>query len=476
VRVRLTGSGVAGWSRLARARSVAALARTVLVGTVLGTVLLGTAACAPVAPPVTDAPSAAARTAELAPAPLRVPAALAQPPLDRPPQVLVPAGWTLSVWARVPGARLAVWAPDGTLLVSRPGAGQVVRLSPGPAGVGTSVLLDGLTQPHGLAFAGDTLYVAQSDEVVGYRYDAGTVSAPRTVVAGLPDTPTGKPDERSRELGGAYAHALKTVVVGPDGSIYYSIGSTGNVSADDREATPPRAVIMRIPPGGSPEVLASGVRNGTGLAVAPDGAVWTAVNNRDNVEYPYDRPYGDASGSSLGKVLPGYVADHPVEELARLTPGRDLGWPYCNPEADVDPGAAGTRYRDGDLPFVRDVETNPDGSRLDCAELPPVERSLGAHSAPLGLSFTDLPAPYGPGALVGVHGSWNRTPPRAPEVSFFPRAGTGLGSQQTLVGGFQAPDGSRWGRPVAAVRGPDGAVYITDDAAGAVYRLAPPGA
>jgi len=91
------------------------------------------------------------------------------------------------------------------------------------------------------------------------------------------------------------------------------------------------------------------------------------------------------------------------------------------------------------------------------------------------MSFAKLPEPYGTGALIGVHGSWNRIPPRAPEVAFFGwRAGT-LANQQTLVDGFQYSDGSRWGRPVAAVAGPDGAVYITDDAAGAIYRLAPPG-
>src|SRR5882724_8875688 len=76
-----------------------------------------------------------------------VPPELADAPFDSPRQALVPAGWTMSVWARVPKARLAAWAPDGTLLVSRPSAGQVVRLVPGAGGPAASVLLDGLDQP-----------------------------------------------------------------------------------------------------------------------------------------------------------------------------------------------------------------------------------------------------------------------------------------------------------------------------------------
>jgi glucose/arabinose dehydrogenase len=211
---------------------------------------------------------------------------------------------------------------------------------------------------------------------------------------------------------------------------------------------------MRVPShGGPPVAFATGVRNGTGLAIAPDGALWTAVNNRDNVARPSD-----------AAVDTEYVNEHPPESVARLTPGRELGWPFCNPDGPPP-----------NLRLIRDVQTNPDGTELDCAALPPVEQSLGAHSAPLGMTFARLPEPYGTGALVGVHGSWNRTPPRAPEVAFFGwRDGT-LGHQQTLVGGFQGEDGSRWGRPVAAVTGPDRAVYITDDLAGAVYRLAPPG-
>ncbi len=426
--------------------------RSGLAAGLLGIALL--AACTTNAPPQpSPAPvppaAPAPASADLAPVSVDVPGDLAQAPFDEPRQALVPDHWTLSVWARVPKARLAAWTPDGALLVSLPSSGQIVKLAPKSAVVPQeSVLLEGLDQPHGMAFAGSTLYVAESDQIDAYDYANGVATNRRTVAAGLPDG-------RSQELRGAYAHALKSVAVGPDGAVYFSIGSTGNISAEDRDANPPRATIMRIPPGGGPaQPFATGVRNGTGLAVAPDGSVWTAVNNRDNAPDPN------------GNVDPAYVNEHPPEALARLTPGRELGWPYCNP----DGGPA-------DLSFIRDMSTNADGSRMDCATLPPVEQSFGAHAAPLGLSFTAgvLPQPYASGALAGVHGSWNRQPPRAPEVSFFPwREGT-LGDQQTLVGGFQADDGSRWGRPVAAVTGPDGAVYITDDYAGAVYRLAPPG-
>lgn len=407
-------------------------------------VLLAACGASPPAPSQPSSPDgpAPAPAAGLSVVTVAVPPDLAQAPFDQPRQALIPAGWTMSVWVRTPKPRLAAVAPGGGLLVSVPATGQVLRIS----GDGhTAVLLDGLDEPHGLAFAGDTLYVAQSDQITAYDYADGRASGPRAVADGLPNA-------KSPDLHGAYAHALKSVAVGHDGAVYFSIGSTGNISAADRDATPPRATIMRVPPGGGPAtVFATGVRNGTGLAVAPDGTVWTAVNNRDNVADPD------------GRVATGYVNDHPPESVARLTPGRDLGWPYCNPVG----GPA-------DLPFLRDQQTNADGARLDCAALPPVEQSMGAHSAPLGMGFAELPQPYGTGALIGVHGSWNRTPPRAPEVSFFAWHDGTLADQQTLVGGFQMPDGTRWGRPVAAVLGADGAVYITDDYADAIYRLAPP--
>ncbi len=452
---------------MTRARRPSALA-------LAGVGLLLAAGCTSAAPGGSAGPASSSAPPTggeaLVASPLMVAAGLDAAPFDVPREVSTPDGWQVSVWARLEAPRLEAWTPDGTLLVSRPRSGDVVALAPGSgsAAPAASTLLSGLNQPHGLAFAGTTLYVAESDRVDAYPYAAGAVGPPRTVVDGLPD-------DKSADLRGAYAHALKSVTVGSDGAVYVSVGSTGNASAEDRDADPQRATILRVPPGGGDaEVFARGVRNGTGLALDPDGSVWTAVNNRDNIAYPYDRDYDGDGRSDQGEVLPSYVADHPLEPLAKLTEGRDLGWPYCNPDPDVDPGVPGSGLTYANRPFDRDHETNADGAALDCTSLAPVEQGMGAHSAPLGLSFGTDALPLGPGALVGIHGSWNRRPPRSPEVAFFPWSDGALGDQQTLLSGFQNTDGDRWGRPVMAVRGPDNAVYVTDDAAGAVYKMAPP--
>ncbi len=150
----------------------------------------------------------------------------------------------MSVFSRTESARLAAWTPDGKMLVSRPKEGEVDILTPNGSGPAASdTLLDGLDQPHGLAFDGTTLYVAESSRINAYAYADGRATGRRTVVDGLPDA-------KSTELGGQYAHALKSVAVGKDGALYYSIGSSGNISEEDRTANPERAAICRIPPGG----------------------------------------------------------------------------------------------------------------------------------------------------------------------------------------------------------------------------------
>ncbi|GGN64360.1 gluconolaconase [Actinoplanes lobatus] len=451
--------------------------RTITRGVVGLSLLAGLAGCSadePVAaarPTVPPPSSAVAQVPDLEATDVRVLDGAGTAPFDEKRRMQAPPGWTVSVWARIPSARLLAWTPDRRLLVSRPKFGDVVALVPGGGVPRQETLLSGLNQPHGLAFSGDTLYVAESDQVNAYTYRHGKVLNGRVVVGGLPD-------DKSPELRGAYSHALKSVAIGPDGAIYISVGSTGNISEEDRDASPERATILKAPAaGGEPTVFARGVRNGTGLAVDPDGAVWTAVNHRDNIEFPYDRDYDGNSGGDRGEVMQSYVNDHPMEQLARLTQGRELGWPYCNSEPDLSPGDPESALSYTGRPFVRDFQTNPGGAKLDCSKLAPVEQGMGAHSAPLGLSFAVSPGlagSYGPGALAGIHGSWNRNPPRPPEVSFFAWRNGTLGPQQTLLTGFQNEDGSRWGRPVMAVQGPDGALYVSDDHAGAVYRVTAP--
>ncbi len=224
-------------------------------------------------------------------------------------------------------------------------------------------------------------------------------------------------------------------------------------------------------------VFARGVRNGDGLSFAPDGTLWVAVNERDDVAYPFHKP-DSGSSDAYGQVIPSYVANHPPDELARLTAGRNLGWPYCNPDPDIHAGAVGTALSYANLRFDRDVQSNAGGQALDCGKLQRIQRGLPAHSAPLGFHFlkgSSLPKRWRAGAVVAVHGSWDRQPPRAPEVYWLPweaKART-LGPTVNVLGGFQSASGSRWGRPVDAVAGPDGALYVSDDQAGVVYRLVP---
>ena len=465
-----------------RRRRTTALAACLVAAATL-TACSGTAGTAPddpSSPPSSSSGSSTSSTSPSAPAlvstPVAVPDGMTDSPFDVPRTLMAPPGWSVAVWSRMDGPRLMAWTPDGRLLVSRPKDGSVRVLTPAPRGDGPpqdEVLLDGLEQPHGLAFEGSTLYVAESNRLDAYDYADGKASDRATVLDDLPDA-------KSPDLRGAYAHALKSVAVGKDGSLYVSVGSTGNVSAEDRDASPQRATVLRVPAGTrdvdakDAQVFATGVRNGTGLAVAPDGEVWTAVNNRDNIAYPFHRAFDDTAdgsgGDDYGNVVQGYVDDHPLEPLAHLTAGRDLGWPYCNPDPSVDPGVKGSALAYGNRPYVRDADSNPDGEKLDCAALPRIEQGLPAHSAPLGLSFATLPG-YGAGAVVGSHGSWNRQPPQPPNVSFFPDANGTMGDRQEVLTGWQGEDGQRWGRTVAAVVGPDGALYVSDDAAGAIYRI-----
>jgi glucose/arabinose dehydrogenase len=401
---------------------------------------------------------------------LVVPASEDAAPFNKRRMLLMPRGWTAKVWARVPDARMEAWTPGGDLLVSEPGLGKIDELVPDRSGTARPrTLLSGLTEPQGMAFAKFAghwvLYVAESDEIDRYPWGTSGIDGARTIVAGnLPDTdPTG--DD---------VHRVKDLVIARNGTIYFNVGSSSNADPDDLTMKPPRAVIMSVRPNGTHlTVVERGVRNGEGLALAPDGVVWTAVNNRDNIPYPFHRPYG-GHRDAFGLVIQSYVNNHPPDEVVPVIAGRNLGWPYCNPDQDENdpPGSL------ANVPFVPDALTNPGDRHLDCATLPRLTIGLPAHTAPLGMSFlegTTIPAPWSGGAVIGAHGSWNRVPPRSPAVLWLAwnsKLRT-LAPAVTLVSGFQLANGKRWGRPVDVVPGPGGALYVSDDTAGAIYRLVP---
>ncbi len=421
-------------------------------------------------------PSAATARMSSSQVTLIVPKGNGAAPFNTARKLDVPAGWSAEVWARVGNARFAVWTPQGNLLVASANAGQIVQLTPGPNMTAASqkVLISGLTDPQGLAFdtleGTQVLYVAESNQIDRYVWTAaGTLGARTVLIKGLPD----------ESKSGDDVHHVKSVAIGPDHTIYVAVGSSSNATPPEPGESPPRASILSYHSDGTHmQVFASGVRNGEGLSFAPDGSLWTAVNQRDEIPFPFHMPYGEFP-DAFGKVITQYVNDHPPDEIAKLTAGRSLGWPYCDPDPDRKPGKSASPLKYANLPFDADVQTNAGGSVLNCATLAPIERGIPAHSAPLGFHFLEGTAVKGHlshGAVAAAHGSWDRTPPRPPAILWMPWKASKhtLGESTAIVSGFQESSGSRWGRPADVVPGPDGALYVMDDTAGAVYRIAPP--
>jgi len=407
-------------------------------------------------PPPTEAPSQAPPNPSVGPlVSTALTVAEGTNPADAEGQSLnIPQGWTAEVWANVPGARLAAWDLDGSLLVSNGGGGTVTRLTPTQPGTAPTAqtLLDGLNNPQGLAFAlnGKVLIVGESDRIVSYDYLDGAATNPTVLVDNLATS----------------GHGSKGIAVDGD-TVFYSLGSESNRDSADRDTDPKRATVWQVGLNGEGNsIVATGVRNGFGLAIAPDKTLFAVVNQMDNQPYPFDDDTGD-----YGREVPEYINENPVDQVTRLTMGAELGWPLCVPDTRETPDLT-------DIPFVNDPLNNPDGAELDCSALANTMLGMPAHSAPLGLSFTagtPLGGTIGSGALITSHGSWNREPPREPNVAFsaWDDATNTLGATVPLVTGFQSDAGGRFGRAVTAVPGPDGSLYVTDDAAGLVYRITP---
>jgi cytochrome c553 len=220
---------------------------------------------------------------------------------------------------------------------------------------------------------------------------------------------------------------------GPDGLLYVTVGSSCNVCEEEDTR---RAAMLRFQPDGSqPEIVAKGLRNSVGFDWQPGtGALYATDNGRDLL--------GD---------------DFPPCELNRIEQGGFYGWPYANGDKVTDP----------DLGAGHEAEIA--GSR-------PPAHGFRAHNAPLGIAFvqSDALAPELRGAaVVALHGSWNRTSKDGYKLVSLHWAADGSIQERDFVTGFEQ-DGSVIGRPVDVVQGPDGALYVSDDFAGAVYRVGRP--
>lgn len=284
--------------------------------------------------------------------------------------------------------------------------------------------ITGLKSPFGMALVGDTLYVANADAVVAFRYEAGATS-----IAAAPRTITRLPAQRNH-------HWTKSLVASPDGRrLYVGVGSNSNVAEHGLAEEEERAAIWEIDPAtGNHRILASGLRNPVGLAFRPGTSdLYAVVNERDEL------------GSDL---VPDY--------LTRVRPGAFYGWPWSYWGHHVD-----SRVR-------------PPRPDMVARAIPP-DYALGTHVAPLGLAFS-RGAGLGPifttGAFVGLHGSWNRRPQSGYKVVFVSFAGGSPSGQPVdVLTGFLDARGRAMGRPVGVAIGSDGALLVADDVGNSVWRV-----
>jgi len=388
------------------------------------------------------------------------------PALDQAAERLnVPQGFAIRIFAdNIRGTpRFMTVGPDGEVYVSLYANGEIARLPDGNKdglADGIEIIAGGMNNPHGIEWHDGWLYVAEAGRVTRLRDDNGD---------GLMETW----EQVTDNLPGVGGHTSRTLHFGPDGLLYVSAGSSCNVCEED---DPRRAAILRFNPDGSipadnpfatdsdprkQAVWAWGLRNSVDFLWTPSGELWANHNGRDNLV--------DVQGSV--DSLP------PEEIIIPVQGGMSHGWPYCY-----------TAVNGINLPQQAEVLDDQSGLPLpegfDCstANVVPALFTDLAHSAPLGMALAiewlAFPAEYHESLYVAYHGSWNTSDSgiRDCKVERIILEGEIPIGSEVFVDGWRA-DGQTcgspqtWGRPADVIVGADGAMYISDDKGGRVYRV-----
>ncbi|MGH7564811.1 MAG: PQQ-dependent sugar dehydrogenase [Gemmatimonadota bacterium] len=344
--------------------------------------------------------------------------AQSQEPLET---IRLPDGFRISLYARVPNARSMAISPNGILYVgTRDGNGDVYAVTD-PDGDGTgdrvTTIAEGLNTPNGVAWREGSLYVAETNRILRYDGIDERLDAPPEPVVIADDYPTES------------HHGWKFIRFGPDGWLYVPVGVPCNIC--DPES--PFGTITRIRPDGSGrEIYARGLRNSVGFDWHPEtGVLWFTDNGRDRM--------GD---------------DVPPDELNRAPePGLDFGFPHCH---------------GGDIPDPEFGDARP------CSGFTPPAQKLGPHVAGLGMRFYTgemFPAGYRNQIFIAEHGSWNRSEKIGYRVMLvrLNDSNEPVSYEPFAEGWLQGEE--EWGRPVDVLVMPDGALLVSDDEAGAIYRI-----
>ncbi len=332
--------------------------------------------------------------------------------------IRLPAGFKIEVYAsNIPNARSMTLGDKGTLFVGSRSAGAVYAVTGSAGAAQVRVIASGLDQPNGVAFRDGSLYIAEQTRVIRLdNIEANLANPPRAVVVStsFPSQPL---------------HGWKFIRFGPDGKLYVPVGAPCNICQMNGNIY---GTIMRMNPDGSGlEVFAKGIRNTVGFDWQPGtNILWFTDNGIDTL--------GD---------------DIPPDELNEAPQaGMNFGFPYCHAGTIVDP-QFGAGHR--------------------CDEFTAPVQNLGPHVAALGMRFysgTMFPADYQNQVFIAEHGSESRSTPIGYRVTLVRLANGKPVSYEPFAEGW-LQGRTAWGRPVDVLVMPDGALLVSDDRAGAIYRI-----